>query len=75
MLPFYLVMLAALVLIIGIWNSVRSFLPAYFQALLFLEVMKGATASWSTVCRSDTAAFGSFPEQRTFPSFRPGRRG
>ena len=35
----FLVMLAALVLIIGLWNGVRTFLPAYLQALLFLEVM------------------------------------
>ncbi len=39
MIPFFLVMLAALVLIIGLWNGVRSFRPAYWQALLFLEVM------------------------------------
>ena len=36
---FYLVMLGALLLIIGGWNGVREFKPAYFQALLFLEVM------------------------------------
>ena len=36
---FYIVMLAALVLIIGVWNGVKTFWPAYFQALLFLEVM------------------------------------
>ena len=39
MLPFFLVMLAALLLIIGLWNRVRDFRPAYWQALLFLEVM------------------------------------
>ena len=39
MLPFFLVMLAALLLIIGLWNGVREFWPAYGQALLFLEVM------------------------------------
>ena len=39
MIPFFLVMLAALVLIVGLWNGIRSFLPAYLQALLFLEVM------------------------------------
>lgn len=39
MFPFFLVMLCALVLIIGLWNGVRSFGPAYLQALLFLEVM------------------------------------
>jgi pimeloyl-ACP methyl ester carboxylesterase len=39
MIPFFLVMLAALVLIIGLWNGIRSFAPAYLQALLFLEVM------------------------------------
>lgn len=39
MLPFFLVMLGALVLIIGLWNGVRSFWPSYWQALLFLEVM------------------------------------
>ena len=26
-------------LIIGLWNGIRSFWPAYFQALLFLEIM------------------------------------
>ena len=39
MIPFFLVMLSALVLIIGPWNGVRRFWPAYWQALLFLEVM------------------------------------
>ena len=39
MIPFFLVMLSALVLIIGFWNGVRRFWPAYWQALLFLEVM------------------------------------
>ena len=39
MIPFFLVMLSALVLIIGLWNGVRSFWPANWQALLFLEVM------------------------------------
>lgn len=36
---FYIVMLAALLLIIGIWNVASDFKTAYFQALLFLEVM------------------------------------
>ena len=36
---FYIVMLAALVLIIGVWNRVTGFGEAYLQALLFLEVM------------------------------------
>lgn len=36
---FFSVMGIALVLIIGAWNKVRSFWPAYFQSLLFLEVM------------------------------------
>ena len=39
MLPFFLVMLAALLLIIGLWNGIHDFGPAYGQALLFLEVM------------------------------------
>ena len=39
MIPFFLVILSLLVLIIGLWNGVRSFWPAYWQALLFLEVM------------------------------------
>ncbi len=39
MIPFFLVMLTALVLIIGFWNGVKTFRPAYWQALLFLEVM------------------------------------
>ena len=37
--PFFAVMLIALVLIIGLWNGVSTFRPAYLQALLFLEVM------------------------------------
>ena len=39
MISFYIVMLAALVLIIGAWNGVTGFGEAYLQALLFLEVM------------------------------------
>ena len=39
MTPFFLVMLGALVLIIGLWNGATGFRPAYLQALLFLEVM------------------------------------
>ena len=39
MISFYLVMLAALVLIIGVWNRVTGFGEADLQALLFLEVM------------------------------------
>ena len=36
---FYAVMVAALVLIIGLWNQVSDFKTSYLQALLFLEVM------------------------------------
>ena len=39
MIPFFLVMLAALVLIIGVWNRVSDFKMAYLLSLLFLEVM------------------------------------
>jgi hypothetical protein len=39
MILFFAVMLAALVLIIGLWNKVSDFSTAYLQALLFLEVM------------------------------------
>jgi len=39
MAAFYPVMLSALLLIIGMWNGVRSFRSAFYQALLFLEVM------------------------------------
>ena len=39
MIPFFLVLTAALLLIIGLWNGVRTFGKAYWQALLFLEVM------------------------------------
>ncbi len=39
MIPFLLVLLAALLLIIGLWNGMHDSRPAYFQALLFLEVM------------------------------------
>lgn len=36
---FYVVMLTALLLMIGLWNDVDDFGTAYRQALLFLEVM------------------------------------
>ena len=39
MTEFYIVMLVALVLIIGLWDHVSDFKTAYLQALLFLEVM------------------------------------
>ena len=39
MIPFFLVMLTALVLIIGVWNRVSDFKTAYLLALLFLEAM------------------------------------
>ena len=39
MISFFLVMLTALLLIIGLWNGIHDFWPAYWQALLFLEVM------------------------------------
>ena len=39
MILFYVVMLAALLLIIGQWNGVRGFKTAYLQALLCLEVI------------------------------------
>ena len=39
MIPFFLIMLIILVLIIGLWNRVNTFRPAYLQALLFLEIM------------------------------------
>ena len=39
MILFFLAMLLVLLLIIGLWNGVCRFRPAYFQSLLFLEVM------------------------------------
>ena len=36
---FFVVMLAALLLIIGLWNQCSTFTSAYLQSLLFLEVM------------------------------------
>ena len=39
MTAFYIVMLAALVLIILVWNQISDFKSAYLQALLFQEVM------------------------------------
>jgi hypothetical protein len=39
MIPFMIVIFCALLLIIGLWNRIHDFWPAYFQALLFLEVM------------------------------------
>ena len=39
MIPFFLVMGTALVLIIRLWNGIHTFRAAFVQALLFLEVM------------------------------------
>lgn len=39
MTAFYVVMTIALLLIIGLWNRTSTFVSAYLQALLFLEVM------------------------------------
>ena len=39
MLPFLLILLVALLFIIGLWNGAADFKTAYWQALLFLEVM------------------------------------
>mgnify|MGYP000968618088 FL=1 len=39
MTAFCIVMTAALLFIIGLWNKADNFLSAYLQALLFLEVM------------------------------------
>ena len=39
MLPFFIVMAVALVMMIGVWNKANTFKEAYLQALLFLEVM------------------------------------
>lgn len=39
LIPFVLILLAALLLIIDLWNGAKDFKTAYLQALLFLEVM------------------------------------
>jgi hypothetical protein len=39
MTAFFAVMAAALVLIIRVWNGIHTFRDAYWQALMFLEVM------------------------------------
>lgn len=39
MIPFLLIMFAALILIIGLWNRALDFRSAYLQSLLFFEVM------------------------------------
>lgn len=39
MVLFYIVMLAALLLIVSFWNKVSDFKTAYLQSVLFLEVM------------------------------------
>jgi hypothetical protein len=39
MTAFFAVMTVALILIIRVWNGIRSFGTAYVQALIFLEVM------------------------------------
>ena len=39
MCAFFAVMAAALLLIIRVWNGIHGFVAAYWQALLFLEVM------------------------------------
>ena len=39
MIPFLLIMFAALILIIGLWNRALDFRSAYLQSLLFFEVI------------------------------------
>ena len=39
MTAFYIIMLTAILLIIGLWNGVRDFWTAYIQTLVMLEVM------------------------------------
>ena len=39
MIPFLLILLVALLFIIGLWNGVSDFKTAYWQTLLFLEIM------------------------------------
>ena len=39
MTAFYIVMMTAILLIIGLWNGVRDFWTGYIQALVMLEVM------------------------------------
>lgn len=39
MIAFFAVMAAALILILRVWNGIQSFWAAYWQSLLFLEVM------------------------------------
>ena len=39
MTEFFIVMAAALILMIGLWNGAKDFWTAYWQSLLFLEVM------------------------------------
>lgn len=39
MIAFFAAMAAALILIIRVWNGIQSFWAAYWQALIFLEVM------------------------------------
>ena len=49
MTAFFAVMGAALILILRVWNGVRTFRDGYFQALLFLEVMNwydGIVIDW-----------------------------
>ena len=64
MIPFFVVMLAALVLIIGLWNGASSFGEAYWQALLFLEVMNvydGHNTKQLLIICSGPASPGSSP--------------
>ena len=39
MIAFFVIMAAALIVIIRVWNGIQSFWSAYLQALIFLEVM------------------------------------
>ena len=74
MIEFYIVMLAALVVIIRLWNHVWDFKTAYMQALLFLEVMNWYDGIFIDKFGSEPAGSGSCPDVKISPMCRHGRR-
>lgn len=64
---FYVGMAAALVLIVGLWNRAADFWSAYWQSLLFLEVMNWYDGIVIDELWVDRSSFWVIPELADMP--------
>jgi hypothetical protein len=71
MIPFLLIMFAALIVIISLWNRVTDFKTAFLESCLFLVVMNwfdGIVIDWLWVGHSKIWVI---PEMKGYPFLRP----